>query len=144
MPNEDEEVKPERKAGQRIPEGTRVLIIGFLIFATFAAWAFWLRRRHPIGNYDTLAQCLAVKQVKMYGLYWCTHCADQKRMFGSSFRYVPYIECGVKGSRQETPTCLQAKVKNFPTWDFSGVRREGVLSLKDIGVLSGCDGLPHF
>jgi hypothetical protein len=122
--------------------GTRVLAIGFVIFAGFAISAFWLRHRHP-SRYDKFAQCLAAKRVKMYGLYWCTHCSDQKQLFGSSFHYVPYIECGVKGSRQEAPECVQAKVKNFPTWDFSGVRHEGVLPLREIADRTGCS-LPYF
>ncbi len=142
MPDSAE--KPERKVDQQAMSGTQVLIIGFVIFSAFAIWAFWLRRRHPV-NYDALAQCLAAKQVKMYGLYWCTHCADQKNLFGSSFKYVPYVECGVKGSRQEVPECIQSRVKNFPTWEFpGGERHEGVLPLKDISERSGCGGLPHF
>ena len=76
----------------QITSGTRVLFIGFLIFAAFAGWAFWLRHSR-YSRYDKFAQCLAEKQVKMYGLYWCTHCAEQERMFGSSFNYVTYIEC---------------------------------------------------
>ena len=139
----DETPESQRRVTQPTTSGTRVLVIGLIIFSAFAIWAFWLRRRHP--DYDAFAQCLAAKQVKMYGLYWCTHCADQKKMFGSSFQYVPYIECGVKGSRQEQPQCVQANVKNFPTWEFpGGSRHEGVLPLKDISERSGCGGLPHF
>lgn len=140
----DQGEKPERRANQETISGKQVLIIGLVIFSAFAIWAYWLRRHHP-GNQDALAQCLAAKQVKMYGLYWCTHCADQKNLFGSSFKYVPYIECGVKGARQEAPECIQAHVKNFPTWEFpGGGRHEGVLPLKDISQRSGCGGLPHF
>ena len=54
----------------------------------------------------------------MYGAYWCPHCAEQKEMFGTSFQYVPYVECGIKGSRDEAPVCAQAGVKHFPTWQF--------------------------
>src|SRR5580693_4384690 len=111
----DQDSKPQGKVDSQTMSGTRVLVIGLVIFSLFAIWAFWLRRRHP-ANYDALAQCLAAKKVKMYGLYWCTHCADQKSLFGSSFKYVPYIECGVKGSRQEEPECIRAKIKYFPTW----------------------------
>jgi hypothetical protein len=125
-----------------VTSGARVLAIGILIFAAFAGWIVWLRHGRA-SRYDAFAQCLAAKQVKMYGLYWCTDCAEQERMFGSSFKYVTYIECGVKGSRQEAPECVQANVKNFPTWQFADARHEGVLPLKDIGERSGC-GLPHF
>jgi hypothetical protein len=117
--------------------GNKVLIIGFVFFSAFATWAYLLRRTHS-KNYDDLARCLTARQVKMYGLYWCTHCADQKQMFGPSFKYVNYIECGVKGAQKEAPECVKANVKNFPTWDFSGERHEGVLQLKDIAERSGC------
>ena len=39
---------------------------------------------------------MASKQVKMYGAYWCPHCAEQKEVLGSSYRFV-YVECGVPG-----------------------------------------------
>jgi len=75
----------------------------------------------------------------MYGAYWCPHCAEQKEMFGSSFQYVPYIECGIKGSRDEAPVCAQAGVKHFPTWQFpDGERREGALALQTLSQKSGC------
>ncbi len=39
----------------------------------------WYYKNH---KYDKFAQCLATKQAKMYGLYWCPHCIEQKEMFG--------------------------------------------------------------
>ena len=143
MAEQRENPESQRGETRATISGTRVLVIGFLIFAAFATWAFWLKRTRA-RRYDAFAQCLATKRVKMYGLYWCSHCADQKHMFGSAFEYVPYIECGVKGSRQEVPECIQAHVKNFPTWEFSGgTRHEGVMPLRDLGAQSGCP-LPRF
>jgi hypothetical protein len=142
MSERRERGKPAPKPEKQMISGTRVLIIGFLIFAGFAGWAFWLRRTRA-SRYDAFAQCLAAKQVKMYGLYWCSHCAEQEQMFGSSFKYVPYTECGIKGSRQEAPECIQANVKNFPTWEFSGMRHEGVLPLTALAERTGCS-LPRF
>ena len=66
----------------------------------------------------------------MYGAYWCPHCADQKEMFESSFQYIPYVECGMPGSRDEAQVCIDAGIKHFPTWEFAdGERREGAQSL---------------
>jgi hypothetical protein len=45
-------------------------------------WGGWYYRNH---RYDGFAKCLASKQAKMYGLYWCPHCAEQKEMFGKPF-----------------------------------------------------------
>jgi hypothetical protein len=75
----------------------------------------------------------------MYGAFWCSHCADQKELFASSFQYVPYVECGIKGSRAENEICLQAGVKRFPTWAFAdGERREGLLQLQALSEKTGC------
>src|SRR5450631_2394529 len=84
---------------------------------------------------DAFAQCLAAKQAKMYGAYWCPHCADQKEMFESSFQYVAYVECGVPGSRDEAQVCKDAGIKHFPTWQFAdGESREGTQPLQSLGA----------
>jgi hypothetical protein len=76
----------------------------------------------------------------MYGLYWCPHCADQKREFGSSFRYVPYIECASENDPHElTPACKAAGVKLFPSWQFGAdPPKEGVLTLQELSQKTGC------
>lgn len=117
----------------------RKALTAVLILAAFAAVAYLgLRKR---GNrLDTFAKCLAAKQVKMYGAYWCPHCAEQKEMFEASFQFVPYVECGVPGSRDEAPVCKDAGIKHFPTWQFAnGEREEGTLPLKTLGSKAGCD-----
>jgi hypothetical protein len=116
----------------------RKIVTGVLIVAAFAAVIYMgLRKR---GNrLDAFARCLATKQATMYGAYWCPHCADQKEMFRSSFQYVPYVECGVPGSRDEAPVCKDAGVKHFPTWQFGdGERREGTQTLQALQSKTGC------
>ena len=88
----------------------RKIVVAVLIVAAFAVVIFLgLRKRGT--RFDAFAKCLAAKQAKMYGAYWCPHCADQKAMFESSFQYVPYVECGVSGSREEAPLCKDAGIK---------------------------------
>jgi phage baseplate assembly protein gpV len=119
----------------------RKVITGFLIVAAFALAAY-LGYRQRVGRLDAFARCLSAKQAKMYGAYWCPHCADQKEMFGRSFRYVAYVECGVPGSRDEAKSCSDVGVRHFPTWQFGdGERREGTLPLQALGEKTGC-GLP--
>src|SRR5271165_6377157 len=87
--------------------------IAFALVAAYAAWWYYVNHR-----YDAFAKCLAANHAKMYGLYWCPHCAEQKEMFGKAFRYVPYVECAIKGSHDLTPECKAAGVKLFPSWQF--------------------------
>jgi hypothetical protein len=116
----------------------RDVLLGVVIVTAVVA-AYLIGRHRRVSHLTAFAQCLSAKQAKMYGAYWCPHCADQKEIFGSSFQYMPYVECGIKGSRAEAPECLQAGVKRFPTWQFSdGERREGMMQLKALSEKTGC------
>jgi protein-disulfide isomerase len=91
------------------------------------------------GNLDGFAKCLADKRAVMYGSFVCPHCDDQRKLFGSSFRYVTYIECSVRGSRQMTFPCIAAQIRYTPTWIFDdGERRVGLQSLKSLSEKTGC------
>jgi len=109
---------------------------GVLVLLAGAWTAGWYYRNH---KYDAFAQCLAAKQAKMYGLYWCPHCIEQKEKFGASFRYVPYVECAIKGSSEVQPPCKIAGAKLFPSWQFgTDPPKEGVLSLEALSDKTGC------
>ncbi|GAC1433739.1 MAG: hypothetical protein NVS1B11_15280 [Terriglobales bacterium] len=138
MSEEREELQAAEERRQDTRFLLRTLLTIVVVVAALAA-AYYLGFRQRTSHLDGFAQCLATKNVKMYGLYWCTHCAEQKEMFGSAVRYVPYIECGIKGSRDEEPSCIQQHVKQFPTWQFSdGSRVQGTLPLSTLGQKTGC------
>jgi len=90
-------------------------------------------------KYDSFAQCLTEKGVKMYGAYWCPHCANQKDIFGNSFGYVNYIECSLPNRGGKTEICIEEDIKVYPTWEFAdGNRKEKVHSLEQLSAFSGC------
>jgi hypothetical protein len=118
---------------------TRTTVIFAAIIVVLFACVYYFARIRGNTRYDAFAKCLTEKQVKMYGLYWCEHCAAQKEMFRASFKHVTYIECGIKGSKEEEPVCKEAGVKNFPTWQFpDGTRKEGAQPLQVLSDQSGC------
>ena len=101
--------------------------------------AYLAGRYHKNHKYDSFAQCLTTKQAKMYGLYWCPHCIEQKEMFGASFHRVPYVECAIKGSSEMAPECKAAGLKLFPSWQFgTEPPKEGVLPLEELSEKTGC------
>ena len=115
----------------------KMLIWGGIVMLFVLAWtAGWYYRNH---RYDGFAKCLASKQAKMYGLYWCPHCAEQKAMFGKAFQYVPYVECAIKGTNGLAPACAAAGVKLFPSWQFGTNKPiEGVFPLEELSDKTGC------
>ncbi len=117
----------------------RKAVYAVLIVAAFAG-AYYLgnRRQH---KYDNFARCLKDRGLTMYGAYWCPHCQEQKKLFGASFEYAPYVECGVQGDiRAEQQVCKDAGIKHFPTWQFppTGQREERVFELDELSQRSGC------
>jgi hypothetical protein len=90
-------------------------------------------------NLDSFAQCLGQSGAKMYGAYWCTHCQSQKRLFGSSVEYLPYVECSTPDGKSQLAVCAKENITGYPTWVFSdGVRLSGELSLKILSEKTGC------
>jgi uncharacterized membrane protein len=85
-----------------------------------------------------LADHLKTTGAKFYGAYWCQHCEEQKKIFGSAVDRLPYIECSPGGQRAPMgEECRNAYIKTFPTWVINGKRTEGVLSIKDLSEASG-------
>ena len=116
----------------------RDVILALLIAASVAT-AYVVGRYRRTSHLKAFTQCLADKHAKMYGAFWCPHCAEQKELLGSSFSKVPYVECGVPGTHDESAACLQIGVKRFPTWEFDGgERKEGTLPLKVLSEKAGC------
>lgn len=86
------------------------------------------------GKYDEFAQCITQKGYRMYGLYTCSHCKDQKDAFGNSFRYIDYIECHPKSPDYRAQECLEAKIDGYPTW--VGPNEEQIVGFSPLGVLA--------
>lgn len=111
--------------------------VGIAALFVAAYIAGWYHKNH---KYDGFAKCIASKQAKMYGLYTCPHCADQKAMFGASFAYVPYVECLDRRSTDNlAPACAAAGVKLFPSWQIGAdPPKPGILSLEKLSEKTGC------
>ncbi len=134
--SEERRKRQQERQGTAPPTSPKHLTWGLLIALIVIAYlASWYYNNH---RYDKFAKCLAEKQAKMYGLYWCPHCLDQKHMFGASFRYVPYVECALSRT-EESPRCKAAGIQHFPSWQFgSEPPKEGVLSLDALSDKTGC------
>ena len=92
-----------------------------------------------------LAEHLTKVGAKMYGAYWCSHCQDQKQLFGKeAVSKLNYIECDPKGQNSQTQLCVAAGIRAYPSWDIDGQLEEGVISLENLAKLSGYQGSINF
>ena len=84
---------------------------------------------------DAFAKCAADTGLTMYGAVWCGHCANEKKAFGSSFRFINYVECP-----DNIKLCLDKGINGYPTWvDGAGKKYEGEQGLAGIARITGCE-----
>jgi glutaredoxin len=111
-------------------------IIGIVVVAAIAVYYIGVSltgRATEVDSLDGFAECLTEKGITMYGAEWCSHCNNQKKMFGSSFKYVNYVEC------PKNPNLCNSKgIRGYPTWEIDGEMHSGERSLESLSSLSDC------
>ena len=113
------------------------VIIGLMVIVVLAIGLFGynsLTNDAGSEELDKFAQCLTEKGVQMYGTEWCSHCKNQKKLFGSSFEFIDYIDCD-----EDRAECVKAEVTGYPTWRVNGQNYPGEKSLERLGNLGGCE-----
>ena len=111
----------------------RIVLAVLIVRAAIGIW-FALRPERVMADLDEFAQCLAEKEITMYGAAWCAHCKNEKAAFGASFRHVSYVECP-----DEPKACLAKDIKGYPTWIFpDGRKLVGEQGLQKLSKESGC------
>lgn len=92
------------------------------------------------GKLDNFAQCLKDSGATFYGAFWCPHCNNQKKLFGSSKSLLPYVECSLPNGSGQTQICIDKNISGYPTWEFADGSRpfSGEVSLEDLSAKTGC------
>ncbi len=93
----------------------------------------------PNFGMDEFAQCLADKEAVFYGTFWCSYCQSQKKMFGSSQKLLPYVECSTLDGNNQLQVCKDNNIESYPTWEFAdGSRLSGEIPLEKLAEKTGC------
>jgi hypothetical protein len=131
------EQREDQSAVKPGPRWLWIALAGVVVVGAWVGYDFFYYRK--VSTLDDFAQCLKAKGAKMYGAWWCPHCAEQKEMFGFAFQYVNYTECSPEGQRTMNETCKQAGIKGYPTWQFAdGSRIESPQPLNVLSEKTGC------
>ena len=114
-----------------------ILALILIVIISYSTWTHYQNQKP--GKYDSFAQCLTEKGMLFYGAFWCSHCAEQKELFGKSIRYINYIECSTPDGNGKMPICEAAHIKGYPTWaDANGTHYANVQQLDQLSAISGC------
>ncbi len=91
------------------------------------------------GKYDAFATCLKDKGATFYGAFWCPHCQAEKKLFGSSVKFLPYVECSTPDASSQTKECIDKKIISYPTWIFAdGTQLNGEIPLQQLADKTSC------
>src|SRR3989339_1031473 len=112
------------------------LIIGLLVLGTIATALLQSNGTPPEpGKYDEFATCLKDKGAVFYGAFWCSHCQATKKLFGTSQKLLPYVECSTADGRSQVKACVDKKITSYPTWEFAdGSRLEGEVTFEQLAL----------
>lgn len=100
---------------------------------------FFAQKDATPGQYDSFATCIKDSGATFYGTFWCPHCRDQKAMFGSSVKLLPYVECSTPDGKNQTAICAEKEIKSYPTWIFAdGSIGNGTQDFKALASSTGC------
>lgn len=107
-----------------------IIIIGLILISIFLYFG-----KKPESNLDAeqLAKCLTEKGAAMYGAYWCSHCQNQKKLFGDAFQYIVYVEC-----TENEEKCTADGIGGYPTWKINGLNYPGEKTFEELKEISGC------
>lgn len=113
--------------------------VGIIVVAVVVALVLLQKASNKPNPLDGFAACLGEKGATFYGAFWCPHCAEQKKLFGTSTKLLPYTECSTPDSKGQTEACITAGIESYPTWEYAdGSRTGGVQTLAALSEKTGC------
>lgn len=114
-----------------------ILLIAIIVIAGAVGWGIYYQSRP--GELDEFSQCLKNEGAVFYGAFWCSHCQNQKKMFGKSAKLLPYVECSTSDGKAQIQLCQEKGIEGYPTWEFAdGTRLVGEISLGQLSEKTGC------
>lgn len=116
-----------------------IIFIVLVIVVVGGVGLYFGLKTEKSGKLDVFAQCLKTSGAQFYGTFWCTHCQNQKKMFGTSSQYLPYVECSTPDGSEQLQVCKDKGIEGYPTWVFAdGTRLSGELPLATLAEKTSC------
>ncbi len=126
-------------------EKKSIIILVVILVVIIIGGIYWYNQSNnqPNPKVDAFAKCIKDSGAIFYGAFWCPHCQDQKKLFGNSEQYLPYVECSAPDGNSQLDVCNTAKITAYPTWIFKdGSVQQGDLTFKELSAKTGC-ALPN-
>ena len=115
-----------------------IIFVVIVVLTVGGLGVFMNRDSFKPSKLEGFAQCLKTSGAEFYGAFWCPHCQEQKKEFGSAAKSLPYIECSNPDNTQ-TQICIDKKIESYPTWIFKdGSKETGKMDLTALADKTKC------
>lgn len=82
---------------------------------------------------EEFAKCLASSGAIMFGVDTCPNCQQQKKLFGTSFTEINYVNCDF-----DKLICQENNIYFYPIWKINGNLALGYQSFDQLAKLTNC------
>ena len=91
------------------------------------------------------AKFLTKNKIVMYSAWYCSHCQNQKDLFGQdALKELTIVECANKGEFKFNDVCVNKQIEATPSWEIDNEIITGTTSLKELAELTSYDGNTNF
>jgi len=114
-------------------KNTWLTIVIIVVVVAFGVYLSSRGGNPPDGTLTKeVAQCIGENSV-LYVQLGCTHCEEQKEMFGENYKYIETIDCFYNKT-----LCADEQISGTPTWVRNGEQYVGVQSIEKLREITGC------
>jgi hypothetical protein len=114
---------------KRVNYKSSLITIG-IIFAIIIIAYFSLQKPTPVLTDSELIQCIGENSI-LYVQVGCSHCEDQKDLFGDNIEHINKIDCFFEPEECEG-------VQGVPSWKMGNEILLGVKTIDELKELTGC------
>ncbi len=82
---------------------------------------------------EKFAKCIASSGATMFGVDTCPYCQQQKKLFGTSFAEINYVNCDF-----DKLICQENNIYSYPIWEINGNLALGYQSFDQLAQLTNC------
>jgi hypothetical protein len=116
-----------------------ILFILLVVLVVGGIGSYFGLKTEKAGKLDSFAQCISSSGATFYGTFWCPHCQAQKKAFGTSVKYLPYVECSTPDGTGQLDVCKEKGIESYPTWVFKDqTRLSGEIPLSTLAEKTEC------
>ena len=131
---------PTKKLNPKLDKFLKVFMVLVLVVVSFKVIVANSWEKEAEGDNKNVAatredfvNCLKESGLIMYGSNSCEYCRQQKKMFGSQFEELNYVNCEF-----EKDLCESKGITVYPVWEIGTQRAIGIQNFEQLSQLANC------